>query len=51
MSQNGIATELPDLEVENVAEARRYAAQAMREREVPPSCPGLRPTSIRRAAR
>jgi len=30
-----IVAELPDLEVEDVAEALRYAAEALRERELP----------------
>lgn len=35
MSPAEIVTELPDLEIEDVAEALRYAAQAVRERELP----------------
>ena len=35
MTASEIAEELPDLEVEDVQEALRYAAQAMRERELP----------------
>lgn len=30
-----IVTELPDLTIEDVAEALRYAAEAMRERQLP----------------
>jgi uncharacterized protein (DUF433 family) len=35
MTAADIVTELPDLELEDVAEALRYAAEAMRERELP----------------
>jgi uncharacterized protein (DUF433 family) len=35
MTPEQIVTELPDLEVEDVAEALRYAAEALRERELP----------------
>lgn len=35
MSPEQIVAELPDLEVEDVAEALRYAAEALRERELP----------------
>jgi uncharacterized protein (DUF433 family) len=35
MSAEQIVTELPDLEVEDVDEALRYAAEALRERELP----------------
>ena len=35
MSPDEIVAELPDLEVEDVAEALRYAAAALRERELP----------------
>jgi uncharacterized protein (DUF433 family) len=35
MSPTEIVAELPDLEVEDVAEALRYAAEALRERELP----------------
>lgn len=35
LSPTEIVTELPDLEVEDVAEALRYAAEALRERELP----------------
>lgn len=40
MTPAEILTELPDLEEEDVAEALRYAAEAVRERELP-----LRPTA------
>jgi uncharacterized protein (DUF433 family) len=40
MPSTEILAELPDLEVEDVAEALRYAAEAVRERELP-----LRPTA------
>jgi uncharacterized protein (DUF433 family) len=35
MSPEQIVAELPDLEIEDVAEALRYAAEAVRERELP----------------
>lgn len=35
MSPDQIVDELPDLEVADVAEALRYAAEALRERELP----------------
>lgn len=35
MTPAQIVAELPDLEVEDVAEALRYAAEALRERELP----------------
>ena len=35
MSPSEIVAELPDLEIEDVAEALRYAAEALRERELP----------------
>ncbi len=35
MNATEIVTELPDLEIEDVAEALKYAAQAMLERELP----------------
>lgn len=35
MSPDEIVAELPDLEAEDVAEALRYAAEALRERELP----------------
>lgn len=35
MTPTEIVAELPDLEVEDVAEALRYAAEALRERELP----------------
>lgn len=35
MSPGEIVAELPGLEVEDVAEALRYAAEALRERELP----------------
>jgi uncharacterized protein (DUF433 family) len=35
MTAEQIVAELPDLEVEDVAEALRYAAEALRERELP----------------
>ena len=35
MSPTEIVDELPDLTVEDVREALRYAAEAMRERELP----------------
>lgn len=40
MTTAEILAELPDLETEDVAEALRYAAEAVRERELP-----LRPTA------
>jgi uncharacterized protein (DUF433 family) len=40
MTPPEILAELPDLEEEDVAEALRYAAEAVRERELP-----LRPTA------
>ncbi len=35
MTAQEVVNELPDLEVEDVAEALRYAAEALRERELP----------------
>jgi uncharacterized protein (DUF433 family) len=35
MTAEEIVAELPDLEVEDVAEALHYAAEALRERELP----------------
>ena len=35
MTPEQIVAELPDLEVEDVAESLRYAAEALRERELP----------------
>lgn len=35
MSPNEIVTAYPDLEIADVAEALRYAAEAVRERELP----------------
>jgi uncharacterized protein (DUF433 family) len=35
MTTDEIVAELPDLEAEDVAEALRYAAEALRERELP----------------
>ena len=35
MTPDEIVTDLPDLEVEDVREALRYAAEAVRERELP----------------
>lgn len=35
MTTDEIVAELPDLEAEDVAEALRYAAKALRERELP----------------
>lgn len=35
MTAEDIVRELPDLEVEDVAEALKYAAEALRERELP----------------
>ena len=35
MTVDEILTDLPDLEAEDVAEALRYAAEAVRERELP----------------
>jgi uncharacterized protein (DUF433 family) len=35
MSTDQIVAELPDLEAEDVAEALRYAAEALRERQLP----------------
>ena len=35
MTTEQIVTELPPLEVEDIAEALRYAADALRERELP----------------
>jgi uncharacterized protein (DUF433 family) len=40
MTSAEILAELPDLEIEDVAEALRYAAEAVRERELP-----LRPSA------
>jgi uncharacterized protein (DUF433 family) len=40
MTSTEILAELPDLEAEDVAEALRYAAEAVRERELP-----VRPTA------
>lgn len=40
MSEEEITTELPDLEPEDVAEALRFAAEAVRERQLP-----LRPSA------
>jgi uncharacterized protein (DUF433 family) len=40
MTVSEILADLPDLEAEDVAEALRYAAEAVRERELP-----LRPTA------
>ena len=40
MTVTEIVTDLPDLEAEDVAEALRYAAEAVRQRELP-----LRPTA------
>ncbi len=40
MTPAEIVAELPDLEEEDIAEALRYAAEAVRERELP-----LRPTA------
>ncbi|MGV0749804.1 DUF433 domain-containing protein [Mycolicibacter minnesotensis] len=40
MTTAEILAELPDLEAEDIAEALRYAAEAMRERELP-----LQPTA------
>jgi uncharacterized protein (DUF433 family) len=40
MTSAEILAELPDLETEDIAEALRYAAEAVRERELP-----LRPTA------
>ena len=40
MTPTEILSELPDLEAEDVVEALRYAAEAVRERELP-----LRPTA------
>jgi len=37
MSPEEIVAELPELEVEDVAEALRYAAEALRERELGPA--------------
>lgn len=39
MTTNGIIGELPDLEPEDVAEALRYAAEAVSERQLPLSQP------------
>jgi uncharacterized protein (DUF433 family) len=36
MSEDEIATTYPDLQAEDVREAIRYAAEAVRERELPP---------------
>ena len=35
MTPQEIVAELPDLEVEDIPEALRYAAEALRERELP----------------
>lgn len=35
MTVDEILTDLPDLEAEDIAEALRYAAEALRERELP----------------
>ena len=35
MTPQEIITELPDLELEDIAESLRYAAEALRERELP----------------
>lgn len=35
MSTDQIVTQLPDLEAEDVAEALRYASEAVRERQLP----------------
>jgi uncharacterized protein (DUF433 family) len=35
MTSQEIVTELPDLELDDVAESLRYAAEALRERELP----------------
>jgi uncharacterized protein (DUF433 family) len=35
MNPEQIVAELPDLEIEDVAEALRYAAEALRERQLP----------------
>lgn len=35
MTVDEILTDLPDLETEDIAEALRYAAEAVRERELP----------------
>lgn len=35
MSADEIVDELPDLEIDDVAEALRYAAEALRERQLP----------------
>lgn len=35
MTVDEILTDLPDLEAEDIAEALRYAAEAVRERELP----------------
>lgn len=35
MTNDEITTELPDLEAEDIAEALRYAAETVREREIP----------------
>jgi uncharacterized protein (DUF433 family) len=40
MSEREILTAYPDLEPEDVREALRYAAEAVRERELPLAAPG-----------
>jgi uncharacterized protein (DUF433 family) len=40
MSESEIVAAYPDLEVEDVREAIRYAADAVRERELPLAAPG-----------
>jgi uncharacterized protein (DUF433 family) len=40
MGELEITTTYPDLEVEDVREAIRYAAEAVRERELPLAAPG-----------
>jgi uncharacterized protein (DUF433 family) len=40
MSESEIITAYPDLEVEDVREAMRYAAEAVRERELPLAASG-----------
>jgi uncharacterized protein (DUF433 family) len=39
MTEAEIVSEYPDLEIEDVAEALRYAAEAVRERELPLTTP------------
>jgi uncharacterized protein (DUF433 family) len=39
MSENDVLAALPDLEHEDVSEALRYAAEAVRERELPLTVP------------